>query len=80
MRGGARVWGHRRAEVREVLGALSAGACTCHDCVLWELHKSALWGHPRAALSNGRTNKEGVSGAGVNGSSRPDSQQGGEGA
>lgn len=80
MRWGARVWRHCRAEVRGVLGALSAGACTCHDCVLWEVHKSALWGHPRAALSNGGTNKEEVSGAGVNGGSRPDSQQGDEGA
>lgn len=62
--------------MRGVLGALCAAACTCHDCVLWEVHKSALWGHPRAALSKGGTNKEGVSGAGVNESSRPDSQLG----
>lgn len=69
------VWGHHWAKVRGVLGALSAGACTCHDCVLWEVQKSALWGHPRGALSNGGTNKEGVSGARVNGGSRPDSEQ-----
>lgn len=48
--------------------------------MLWEVQKSALWGHPRAALSNGGTNKDGVSGARVNGRLRPDSQQGDEGA
>lgn len=74
------MWGHGWTKVRGVLGALSAGACPCHDCVLWEVQKSALWGHPRAALSNGGTNKEGVSGAGVNAGSRPDTQQGEEGA